>query len=325
MMAAVNVRWAFNTKLFLDSSENWTKCLISIQQDERNRLSPYVFKNSIVSSLSGRLLLRRWAHKCLGIEWRDVLLQRSERGRPYLVWPEGIARKDVDVNISHQGDWVVLAACEGGVVGSDVMKVQYSRIPTISEFFHCMRRQFTKQEWQSITHDPSDTVKLERFYRHWCLKESILKAVGVGVTFQLQDISFCVNNWTLHEDTVVNDTTVDVYNRKNLSWRFEESKLDSDTCVAIAYRPCPALSLGAQEERKLEELLKGTEYDDFISFVEDPTGSGCSIEAGCEGVQGMLFERLTMAELLDGAQEVSVPVTPSELQSFINKQTAHWL
>ena len=65
--------------------------------------------------------------KILGIPSRALLFKRTEKGKPYLVSPvdRSSPRCDVNFNVSHQGDYVVLAAERDSSVGVDVMKVEW--------------------------------------------------------------------------------------------------------------------------------------------------------------------------------------------------------
>ena len=61
----------------------------------------------------------------------------------------------------------------------------------ILEFFRLMKRQFTTAEWNQIC---DENLKLseqaENFFRFWTLKESFVKAIGHGLGFNLQRLSF---------------------------------------------------------------------------------------------------------------------------------------
>ena len=55
-----------------------------------------------------------------------------------------------------------------------------------------MQRQFTRTEWAAITAPSREDEQLHMFYQHWCLKESYIKAVGVGLGLEggLERLSF---------------------------------------------------------------------------------------------------------------------------------------
>lgn len=61
--------------------------------------------------------------------------------------------------------------------------------------------QFTAKEVAFMTDAPADpsspsgtAPQLKRFYRMWCLKESIVKALGVGIDFNLKSFEFDVQD-----------------------------------------------------------------------------------------------------------------------------------
>ncbi len=120
-------------------------------------------------------------------------MARSPKGRPYFTGGGG---QDWDFNVSHQGSFVVLAAerddrrSDGAPlqVGVDVMKLT-SPQEDLNRFFRLMRRQFTSAEWEQIRREEE---QLKTFYRHWCLKESFVKADGRGLNWELQRLSFQV-------------------------------------------------------------------------------------------------------------------------------------
>lgn len=66
------------------------------------------------------------------------------------------------------------------------------------------------------------------------MKESYVKAIGVGITINLQDISFNVNTKELTVNQVVNDTELYVKGVK-FDWHFQETLLDNEHCVCVAY------------------------------------------------------------------------------------------
>jgi 4'-phosphopantetheinyl transferase len=72
------------------------------------------------------------------------------------------------------------------------------------------------------------------FCRHWCLKESYVKATGTGIVVDLQRISFRVNTSVLRMGVVVTDTELYVNGNHLEDWSFEESLLDENHCVAVA-------------------------------------------------------------------------------------------
>ncbi|NWH94906.1 ADPPT transferase, partial [Aegithalos caudatus] len=105
---------------------------------------------------------------------------------------------------------------------------------SIPNFFHIMKRQFTEMEWNVIKSMSNEWMQLDMFYRHWALKESFLKAIGVGIGFNLQRIEFNVSPLKLEIGKVYKETNMLLDGEKEEEWTFEETRLDDHHHVAVA-------------------------------------------------------------------------------------------
>eukprot|EP00727_Mastigamoeba_balamuthi_P004351 m51a1_g13914 hypothetical protein (108) ;mRNA; r:795283-795657 len=57
-----------------------------------------------------------------------------------------------------------------------------------------MRNTMTEDEWRQV-YEPDDTdERANTFFTLWCLKESYIKALGVGLSHDLERISFTLPN-----------------------------------------------------------------------------------------------------------------------------------
>lgn len=65
----------------------------------------------------------------MGLPYGQIKLSRTEKGKPYILnQPNGKTPSNrCNFNISHQGDYVVLAAEAQKLIGIDVMKVEWPR------------------------------------------------------------------------------------------------------------------------------------------------------------------------------------------------------
>ena len=212
------------------SAEDWGRAMALIQAEERERIVKFRYRVDMMSSLVGRLLLRGFAASVLGLRNTETQFTRTDRGRPVLVQN----RQGWDYNLSHAGDWVVLAASQGSRVGVDVMRTLDTRVERLDKFFGLMNKQFTDQEWLSIHGGSGDKSeqKLERFFRHWTLKESYVKTVGTGLNIDLRTLNFSVEE-SLDCDRVITSTKLEV-DKVKTSWIFEESFLDEEHVVSVA-------------------------------------------------------------------------------------------
>lgn len=222
-----------------------------IQPEEKQRLAQFVYRDDFNASLIGRLLMRRFVSSCMpDIDYNGIRFERDAHGKPYLRPERADKSSDqrphaphIDFNVSHHERYAVLAgtcaphsAAEMPAerIGVDVMRTQYSGGKPLNEFFRIMQRTFTPNEWQAIRLGSDEPKQAHTFMRHWCLKESYVKNIGVGITVSLQTIDFRLNTANLRTDAVLRDSQCCVDGRPLDNWIFEESMLDAEHCVAVA-------------------------------------------------------------------------------------------
>uniref|UniRef100_A0A3B4YHS4 L-aminoadipate-semialdehyde dehydrogenase-phosphopantetheinyl transferase n=1 Tax=Seriola lalandi dorsalis TaxID=1841481 RepID=A0A3B4YHS4_SERLL len=231
-----SVRWAFRCGSWTPSRCDWLFAARCIQREEKDRIGQFVFAKDAKSAMAGRLLLRRFVCERMGVPWTEIRLERSPRGKPYLA-----DSSDSDAawsfNLSHQGDYAVLAAEQGVQVGVDLMKTTMPGSSSVPEFFRIMTRQFTAYEWSVIQSAGSEHQQLAAFYRHWALKESFIKAIGTGLGFNLQRVEFHLPSEPLTQGPVLRQTKMHLDEEEEEDWIFEESLLDVDHHVAVALGP----------------------------------------------------------------------------------------
>uniref|UniRef100_A0A182XZ17 L-aminoadipate-semialdehyde dehydrogenase-phosphopantetheinyl transferase n=1 Tax=Anopheles stephensi TaxID=30069 RepID=A0A182XZ17_ANOST len=253
-----------------------------IQPEEKNTLQRFVFRDDFNASLIGRLMMRRFVQLATDLAYDEIKFERDSKGKPFLK-NEGVA---VDFNVSHQGRYAVLAGMATSSassnstkpspkIGVDVMKIEYSGGKPLDEFFRLMTRNFSDDEWRYIRGRSDENAQLEAFMRNWCLKESYVKNVGVGITVDLRKISFRIQTEVLARDRVVSDTTLRVNSEPMANWRFEESLIDRDHCVAVSLENVPA-----------EDDLSGNCFEliDFKALVEGHRPLLAIDENYCEGI-----------------------------------------
>lgn len=224
------IRWAFNWKKWNPSEREFEHAISCIQSDEKERLKRFVFRKDVRASLVGRLLMRRFVNEYAGIPYDKITFVRDENNRPVLKDSSTV----VSFNVSHQGSYTVLAGEIRNVkIGVDVMTLDYNESKNVTDFFRLMNKHFSIAEWAEIRDSgKSEAEQMSMFYRHWALKESYVKALGVGVFIDLGSIDFRTNS-DLSEDSITTDTVLHVNGIKQ-NWLFEETLLDSRHCVAVA-------------------------------------------------------------------------------------------
>ncbi|XP_057694494.1 L-aminoadipate-semialdehyde dehydrogenase-phosphopantetheinyl transferase isoform X2 [Corythoichthys intestinalis] len=230
-------RWAFRCGSWTPGRTEWLFASRCVQPEEKDRIGTFVFAKDAKSAMAGRLLLRKFVCEEMHIPWTQIHLGRSPRGKPYLAAPLKVDTEEPlawSFNISHQGDYAVLAAEKRLQVGVDIMKTTMPGSSTVPEFFRIMTRQFTPHEWRVIQSAGSERQQLAMFYRHWALKESFIKAIGTGLGFNLQRLEFHLSSEALTQGRVLRQTRMHLDEEDEEDWLFEECLLDADHHVAVA-------------------------------------------------------------------------------------------
>lgn len=235
-MSLPSVRWAFNFNLWKPSQSEMLLATSCLQPEEKQRIAKFVFKKDFKSSLIGRLMMRKFINSVTSIPYNLVKLYRDEKGKPF--FDQSISDVKISFNVSHQGDFTVFSGEIGDTkVGVDVMKIEYAGGKSLEDYFRIMKRQFSQTEWIQIRDGFNDGAKLTTFCRNWCLKESYVKAIGVGITVNLHDVSFKMNTPNIYCGDVVRDTELFLKGKKE-AWIFEEMLLNDNHIVATAlYNP----------------------------------------------------------------------------------------
>jgi len=144
--------------------------LVTLLDEERQaRVRAFGRSAEALRRLAAGLLL----HRVFGDDTRQAKIERGNRGKPSLPNAK-------PYNLSHSGDYAVLAISSGSV-GVDLEQIRPIDWQLISaRFFHPLERAFLAQ-----SADP-----LNAFFSIWTLKESYLKAEGLG--FSVSPASFSI-------------------------------------------------------------------------------------------------------------------------------------
>ncbi|XP_035241082.1 L-aminoadipate-semialdehyde dehydrogenase-phosphopantetheinyl transferase isoform X2 [Anguilla anguilla] len=229
-----SVRWAFRCGSWTPCPTEWLFAARCVQSEEKERIGKFVFAKDAKLAMAGRLLMRKLISERMGISWDHIRLERTAKGKPFLVNPPSSELHRWNFNVSHQGDFAVLAAEQGWLVGVDVTKTAMPGSSSVSEFFRIMRRQFTDHEWTTIRASGPEWAQLDTFHRHWALKESFIKATGTGLGFDLQRVEFHISPVQMQEGQVFRGTRMLLDSEEEEDWLFEECLLDEHHHVAVA-------------------------------------------------------------------------------------------
>ncbi len=126
-----------------------------------------------VRSTATRAALRRILATKVALSPHELHFVANQYGKPYLHGAAGI-----DFNVSHAGQFALIAISTHGQVGVDIEDCNRQLdVSALADYV------FTALERQS------ELVTTEDFIKRWVAKESALKAVGVGISEHLQTVS----------------------------------------------------------------------------------------------------------------------------------------
>ncbi|KRZ06583.1 L-aminoadipate-semialdehyde dehydrogenase-phosphopantetheinyl transferase [Trichinella zimbabwensis] len=230
------LRWAFRIVNWEPSVAEWTRMLRCLQLDDLPRIRRQVFQEDIKATVAGGLMMRKAISVCTGLAWDEITLIRSSTGKPMLA--ENIQLDyQFSFNLSHHGDYVILATSSSSVCGVDVMKIEYPKLQmNLSEYFKMMSPQFADEEYAALNQQRTDSEKLELFYRYWCLKESYLKAVGFGIRCDLSQIHFIFNSLVVPVGQFEISTKLVFEETQHDEFIFEECHLDPCHAACVCYK-----------------------------------------------------------------------------------------
>ena len=105
-------------------------------------------------------------------------LLKTDYGKPYLMnYP------NLKFNISHAGDWIV------GVVSENDIGIDVEHIKKMDDLLSIAERFFAKDEYCYIKSISDKRKQLDTFFLIWTKKESLIKAVGEGLSIPLDSFN----------------------------------------------------------------------------------------------------------------------------------------
>ena len=154
----------------LADGERYAAAYAAVSPARREKNDRFRFERDRRLSLGAELLLRH-ALRAEGLGEVPMTFDYGTQGKPYL--------KDGGVffTLSHSGEYVVCALAPYEV-GCDV-----ERITPID--LNIAHRFFFRSEYDDIAAQETAEARNELFFRYWTLKESFMKATGLGIKLPL--------------------------------------------------------------------------------------------------------------------------------------------
>jgi len=163
------------------------ECRQFVSSDEKLRADRYRVPDARRRFLVCRRALREILGRDLHVDPTLLTFGSNPWGKPFLERPQEATLR---FNVSHSGDWGIVALCSGAAIGVDI-EVHQS-LTDSSTMFNTL---FSEDENQQLA-PQNQELKICYFYRHWVAKEAVGKAIGVGIGLGPHNIRIQVNSRT---------------------------------------------------------------------------------------------------------------------------------
>ena len=201
------LRWAVNVERWRPEGDHegaeFAFLLTLLPPHEREDCLKMRFMPDKKRALVSRLMQRAACSRVASLPHDDVVIHRTKGRKPFLARapnrPPLPHAPNFNFNVSHEGDFVVLASEPHAICGVDVAapgqarrRDRNGRLPSAEEMLSTFGDVLAPAELAAIRAQPDDDAMEEAFRRHWSLKEALAKAMGVGLALDLGRADFAV-------------------------------------------------------------------------------------------------------------------------------------
>ena len=163
-------------RVSLDQSQA-LKFVVLLDDDERERADRFRFQEHRNRFVVARGALRTVLGRYLEVEPAALQFSYGRYGKPALA--EGFTTNTIKFNLSHSGEFMLLAVTGGREVGIDIELINQEFATTeVAERF------FSRREIMSLR-SHARHLQTEAFFNCWTRKEAYIKARGEGLTLPL--------------------------------------------------------------------------------------------------------------------------------------------
>ncbi|MDV2685200.1 4'-phosphopantetheinyl transferase superfamily protein [Alkalihalophilus lindianensis] len=159
--------------------------------------------------LMGELMIRKLISDTFNIKTSEIEINTDDFGKPYL---KNIL--DLKFNISYSTGWVV-CVIDNEEIGIDIEYIYPLEPHYLSNMLSDIERRYIEEKPNSI----------DRLFKIWTLKECYLKALGIGLSVPLHELTFnkVDKKWNLESNLFDYDT----------NFKFKQISFDENYVVSL--------------------------------------------------------------------------------------------
>ncbi|GIU13592.1 4'-phosphopantetheinyl transferase superfamily protein [Shewanella sp. MBTL60-007] len=167
-----------------------------LPQSEIDKVNRYIKPEAKEQALMVRGYLRALLSLHSAIHPSEWCFEYGEKGKPRLSQAQFL-HTGIHFNISHSGDWLVVGICKQlssnrrGEQDSNSLEfgVDIERCRDSTNIHAILSHYFSEPEKEALLALPIE-LQRERFFDLWALKESYIKAKGLGLALSLKSFAF---------------------------------------------------------------------------------------------------------------------------------------
>ena len=191
-----------------------------LSEEELKRYKRFHFDEHKHQFLVSRALLRSVLGEYLSLEPAEIIFEQNSWGKPEIHADQN--DQALRFNLSHTDGLVALAVTKTKRIGIDVEPIARE-----AELLKLADRYFSEAESLALKQVPEEEINHD-FFSYWTLKESYIKAVGMGLAIPLDSFGFILNTDSIGFE-IAEPTTE---NKKK--WRFWQMEASADHYLALA-------------------------------------------------------------------------------------------
>lgn len=154
-----------------------------LDEGEKARADAFVFERDRIRYVLSHGILRTVLARALGCAPPAIQYHAGAYGKPAVVFP---APHGLEFNLSHSGERALIAVTRGASLGADIEQHR-----DVDSLLALARAQFAAEEYAALVR-LSGEQQTAAFFDIWARKEAFIKAIGLGLSADLQ--SFAVSS-----------------------------------------------------------------------------------------------------------------------------------
>ena len=191
-------------------AEMVSRCMALLSEDERAKVARYLAPKAQMNGLLVRAALRCVLSQGLQsrgesspyssqrlIAPQDWCFEYGEKGKPGLSHEQFLCT-GMEFNLSHSGDWLLIALAQDDDTDAAVITakprlglgVDIERSRASTNIYPILNHYFSPIEAEGLLALEGEDAQRQRFFDLWALKESYIKATGLGLAQSLKSFAF---------------------------------------------------------------------------------------------------------------------------------------